>query len=77
MFRLELEPDAGREKEQGIYNLKFLLYRKITVEEPKKRTGPVQRVKCQEYGHTKAYCTLNEVCVICGELHDSKQCNKS
>lgn len=76
MFRLELEPDVGKDKERDIYNLRYLLYRKITVEEPKKRTGPVQCIKCQEYGHTKAYCTLHDVCVICGELHDSKQCNK-
>lgn len=76
LFRLELEPDTGKDKERDIYKLRYLLYRKITVEEPKKRTGPVQCIKCQEYGHTKAYCTLHDVCVICGELHDSKLCNK-
>jgi len=51
----------------------------ITVEEPHKRKGPVQCTDCQEYGHTRAYCTLRPVCVICGELHDSAYCmtNKS
>jgi len=79
MFRVELEPEenARTKGKHDIYNLKYLLYRKISIEEPKKRFGPVQCVNCQEYGHTKSYCTLNAVCVICGELHNSKQCEKT
>lgn len=77
LFRLELEPDNKKVKEKhAIFALKYLLHRRITIEEPRKRTGPVQCVKCQEYGHTKAYCTLRDVCVICGELHNAKACNK-
>ena len=53
------------------------MHRKITVEEPHKRSGPVQCLNCQEYGHTKAYCRLPAVCVICGELHSTAHCNKS
>lgn len=54
----------------------YLLHRKITVEEPHKRNGPVQCNNCQEFGHTKTYCTLRTVCVICGELHHSSVCSK-
>ncbi|GBP08613.1 hypothetical protein EVAR_91010_1 [Eumeta japonica] len=44
MFRVELEPNDTKLKNEihPIYDLKFLLHRKITVEEPHKRTGPVQ-----------------------------------
>ncbi|GBP97489.1 Nucleic-acid-binding protein from transposon X-element [Eumeta japonica] len=70
MFRVELEPNDIKLKNEihPIYDLKFLLHRKITVEEPHKRTGPVQCHNCQEYGHTK-HCKLPTVCVVCGELH--------
>ncbi|XP_060662158.1 uncharacterized protein LOC132795464 [Drosophila nasuta] len=37
-----------------IYNLQFLLHRRITVEEPHKRNGTVQCANCQEYGHTRS-----------------------
>lgn len=78
MFRLELEPDNKKLKgKHEIFSLKYLLHRRITIDEPRKRTGPIQCVKCQEYGHSKTYCTLNDVCVICGDLHNSKQCNKN
>ena len=44
-----------------IYSMKYLLHRRITVEEPHKRNGPVQ-------------CKLRSVCVACGDLHSSSQC---
>lgn len=79
MFRVELEPNDVKLKKNEchpVYNLKFLLHRKITVEEPHKRSGPVQCHNCQEYGHTKTYCKLPSVCVVCGELHGTNKCNK-
>jgi hypothetical protein len=78
LFRLELESDDKnvKGKRHAIFDLKYLLHRRVTIEEPRKRNGPVQCIKCQEYGHTKAYCTLSDVCVICGELHSSQACNK-
>jgi len=63
-----------RQKNSKIYNIQFLLDRRITVEEPHKRNGPVQCANCQEYGHTKSYCTLRSVFVACGELHTSPKC---
>ncbi|XP_065356244.1 uncharacterized protein LOC135950641 [Calliphora vicina] len=80
MFRVELEPgDVNLKKNEThpINNLKYLLHRKITIEEPHKRSGHVQCLNCQEYGHTRAHCKLPPVCVVCGELHGSKQCDKS
>ena len=46
------------------------------MEKPHKRSGPVQCMNCQEYGHTKRYCKLPTVCVVCGELHNSADCKK-
>lgn len=80
LFRVELEPGDIKLKKSEvhpIYNLKYLLHRKVTVEQPHKRTGPVQCLNCQEFGHTRAYCKLPTVCVVCGELHNSSNCDKS
>lgn len=77
LFKIELEPDTWAFKKSEvhpIYNLQFLLHRRISVEEPHKRKGPVQCENCQEYGHTKSYCTLTTVCVSCGEPHSSNKC---
>lgn len=77
LFKVELEPDARKLRKNEvhpIYKENLLLHRRISVEEPHKRNGPVQCQNCQEYGHTKAYCTLPTVCVVCGDLHHSARC---
>lgn len=77
MFLVELTPETSvppKGKPHPIYNLKYLLHRRITIEEPHKRSGPVQCQNCQEYGHTRTYCKLSSVCVICGKLHEAKAC---
>lgn len=79
MFKVELEPDTRKLKRNEvhpIYNLQYLLHRRISVDEPHKRRGPVQCLNCQEYGHTKTYCVLQTVCVVCGDLHQSSTCSK-
>ncbi|XP_070075662.1 uncharacterized protein [Drosophila takahashii] len=61
LFKVELEPDSRTLKKNTvhpIYKLQYLLHLRITVEEPHKRNGPVQCTNCQEYGHTRGYCTL-------------------
>lgn len=73
MFRIELEPEKGKGK-HPIYDLKYLLYRRIVVEEPHKRNGPTQCFNCQEFGHTRGYCQLKPTCVSCGSLHKSEVC---
>jgi len=60
-----------------IYNIQYLLHRRITMEEPHKGINPVQCTNCQEYGHTKAYCTLKSVCVVCSEPHTTTNCPKN
>ncbi|XP_036319685.1 uncharacterized protein LOC118734086 [Rhagoletis pomonella] len=80
MFKVELEPEnkpLGKNDVHPNYKLQYLLHRRITVEEPHKRNGPVQCTNCQEYGHTRSYCTLRSVCVDCGELHVSATCTST
>lgn len=77
LYKIELEPDTKKYKANEphpIYSLQLLLHRKISVEEPHKRKAPVQCTNCQEYGHSKTYCTLRSVCVACGDFHPTKDC---
>lgn len=79
LFRVELEPNdiiLKKNETHPIYDLHLLMHRRVTVEEPHKRSGPVQCLNCQEYGHTKTYCKLPSVCVVCGDLHNSSKCDK-
>lgn len=79
LFRVELEHgDLKLKKNEThpIYDLKYFMHRRVTVEAPHKRSGPVQCLNCQEYGHTKTYCKLPSVCVVCGELHATTKCDK-
>lgn len=79
MFKVELTAEGSKPPKgqpHPIYNVQYVLYRKITVEEPHKVNSPVQCQNCQEYGHTKAYCKLSSICVACGEQHETKSCPK-
>lgn len=80
MFKVELAPNASklrRNETHPIYGLRCILHRRVQVEEPHKRNGPVQCTNCQEFGHTKSYCTLRSVCVACGDFHQVAQCTLS
>lgn len=74
MFFVDLEHS---DKNDEIYKLETLLHSVIRVEEPRRRRALVQCMRCQNYGHTKAYCNLVPRCVRCGESHSSTDCNKS
>lgn len=78
MFRVEITFNSSQIKTKGephpIYGLRYLLNRRIVVEEPIKRKGPPQCQNCQEFGHTKSFCKLPSVCVRCGDIHKSLDC---
>lgn len=82
LFKVELEPEGialkrNSQEVHPIYKLQFLLHRRITVEQPHKRNQPVQCTNCQEYGHTRAYCTLRSICVVCSDPHSTANCPKN
>lgn len=77
MFKVELTPESSKPPKgetHPIYDVKYVLHRKIVVEEPRKNSSLAQCQNCQEYGHTKAYCKLSSVCVICGGSHLTINC---
>lgn len=73
LFFVDLEPKLDNKR---IYEIKDLLYTKISFESPRPRFDPVQCKRCQSFGHTKKYCTRAKVCVRCAEGHDSSTCKK-
>jgi len=77
LFKVELTPECSKcpkNKTHPIYELRYLLNRRITVEEERKNKNIPQCVNCQEYGHTRTYCALRPVCVVCGGLHITSDC---
>jgi Associated with zinc fingers len=73
LFFINLEP---RENNKDIYNTKYLLNAKVTFEPPRKKREIPQCMRCQQYGHTKAYCMRPYRCVKCGEDHATTACKK-
>ena len=73
LFFVSLEP---KDNNKEIYDLKVLLYHRITVEAPHKRKDIPQCKNCQLFGHTRAYCKNTPKCVKCGESHLKPACQK-
>lgn len=74
LFFVDLEPADNNKK---IFDLQYLMHIKISVEPPRKNNTIAQRTRCQNYGHTKAYCTRSYLCVKCGCNHNSASCQKT
>jgi len=74
MFFVDLEP---AEINKDIFGVTSLLHTKVKIEEPHKREDVIQCLNCQEYGHTRKYCSYSPRCVRCGGHHPSSSCSKS
>lgn len=59
-----------------IFSLKSIYYSIVTVELRRKSTDTPQCHRCQRYGHTKNYCSLDPRCVKCAGNHPHQECNK-
>jgi len=80
LFKVNLDRSSQKNNKNEvhpIYKLKYLLHRMITVEEPGTRRQPVQCTNCQEFVHTKTYCTLKSICVVCSDAHSTVNCPKN
>lgn len=73
LFFVDLEP---KDNNKDIFNLEFLHHIKIKIEAPRTKRTIIQCTRCQNYGHTKTYCTKPFNCVKCGGSHDTKTCKK-
>lgn len=60
-----------------IFSLTSLLHTKVKIEEPHKRTDIIQCMNCQDYGHSRKYCSHTPRCDRCGEEHPTTYCVKT
>lgn len=74
MFFIDLEPAINN---KDIFEIKFLHYTKIKIEEPRPNKQTIQCLRCQGFGHTKAYCNHPPKCVRCGDNHLSTAYQKA
>lgn len=74
LFFVDQEPNEENKK---IYDIKYLLHTKILVEPPRKKYDIPQCMRCQEYGHTKSYCSKPFYCVKCAGDHPTTTCTKA
>ncbi|KAL4097688.1 hypothetical protein QTP88_022420 [Uroleucon formosanum] len=66
-----------QDNNNDIHDITSLLNTIMKIEKPiKKRRGPSQCHNCQDYGHTKNYCSHKARCVKCGENHQTIKCTK-
>lgn len=71
LFFVDLEPSI---KSKEIFQLSSFLHTRVKVEEPYKAKTISQCNNCQDYGHTKTYCSYPPRCVRCGDDHKSPDC---
>lgn len=74
MFYVDLDPDP---KNKTIYDIKYLNHALIKIEPPRRTNELVQCHRCQQFGHTKAYCKKPYRCVKCGMDHPTVECKKT
>ena len=74
LFFIDLEPQNNN---KDIFQLDFLQYCQIRIESPRRKHIIIQCTRCQDYGHSKSYCTRPFNCVKCGGPHDTTACKKN
>lgn len=74
IFFVDLEPATIN---TDIFSVTSLLHTKVIIEEPHKRTDIIQCMNCQDYGHSRKYCSHTPRCVRCGEEHPTSYCTKT
>jgi hypothetical protein len=73
LFFVDLEPENNN---KDIFKLEFLQNCKIRVEPPRRKNTIEQCTRCQDYGHSKTYCTKPFNCIKCSGPHDTQSCRK-
>ncbi len=73
LHRVEI---ISTEHNKEVFEIKELLYTKVTIEAPRKTRDIPQCIRCQQLGHTKNYCAIAQRCVKCAGNHWTKECKK-
>lgn len=68
-----IDPDPT-EINKEIFALNHVLHTKIKTEEPHKRHEIIQCFNCQDYGHSKSYCSHPPKCDRCAAAHPTSSC---
>lgn len=71
MFFVDIKLAANN---KDIYKVEFLGNSKIKFEPPNKKREIPQCQRCQRYGHTKNFCSLQPRCVKCASNHSTASC---
>lgn len=71
MFSIDLQLD---ENNKSIYSVEYLLQTKIKFEAPYLKREIPQCTNCQQYGHTKNFCSRLLRCVKCTSSHRTADC---
>lgn len=74
MFYVDLDPDP---KNKSIYETNYINHAVVKIEPPLRTNDLVQCYRCQQFGHTKAYCKKPYRCVKCGLDHPTIECKKA
>lgn len=74
LFYVDLEPNSNN---KDIYEIGHINQALVEVEPPHKTDDVIQCHRCQEFGHSKAYCNKPYNCVKCGQGHSSADCKKT
>lgn len=62
------------QKWENIYQVRYILLTKVTIEDYENRQGPPQCKRCLRWGHTANYCWMPARCIRCGDYHERKDC---
>jgi hypothetical protein len=73
LFFVDLEPQSNN---MEIFTLEFLQNCKIRVKPIRRKNTIVQCTRCQDYAHSKTYCTKPFNCAKCSGPHDTQSCRK-
>lgn len=71
MFFIDIKLAANN---KDIYKVESLCNCKIKFEPPNKKREIPQCQRCQRYGHTKNFCSLQSRCVKCASTHSTASC---
>lgn len=68
---------SGAHPIENILQIDTLCHLKVKVEKRKRHYGPLQCVRCQDYGHSKNSCNRKVTCAHCAGNHSSSVCKSS
>ena len=74
MFFVDLYPSPSNKE---VYEIQYINNAIVTIEPERKVNNIVQCHRCQQYGHTKSYCTKSFTCVKRSLGYPTAECKKS